>query len=370
MARARGGPPRTFGRVFALLVTVLVSRAAAAEVRVVVRTIEPVDEALYERTVGQVSDLAVEVRAASGTALESTMAERLDQAHALANRFDATMVVWFEHPANGGTIVLVALPSSGRVLVRHVAEERAALASSDSALLEASSLVVRTALLALESGAPLGVPSEELTGPTLPSPPPPREVDAKPKTNERRAAPPSGVRWSPFVAAGWQLNVDGRSPGGVRAATLEAGVHPGSWIASLRGAVGLPSRSHDRYVSLEVSRHLAGVFVGRTAARGELWQLDVIAGAGLLAIRRSAFPRDARFAASPPASRTTIAGSLEARALWSPERASPVQLGIALGADVHGSPTSFSYETENGIVAQSSWLVEPRAAFFAGLRLP
>ena len=308
MARARGGPPRTFGRVFALLVTVLVSRAAAAEVRVVVRTIEPVDEARYGRTVGQVSDLAVEVRAASGTALESTMAERLDQAHALANRFDATMVVWFEHPANGGTIVLVALPSSGRVLVRHVAEERAALASSDSALLEASSLVVRTALLALESGAPLGVPSEELTGPTLPSPPPPREVDAKPKTNERRAAPPSGVRWSPFVAAGWQPNVDGRSPGGVRAATLEAGVHPGSWIASLRGAVGLPSRSHDRYVSLEVSRHLAGVFVGRTAACGELWQLDVIAGAGLLAIRRSAFPRDARFPC-PLVSGASISGS-------------------------------------------------------------
>jgi len=359
-----------FGRVFALAVTVLVSRAASAEVRVVVRMVEPIDEALYERTVGHVSDLAVELQAVSGEALEPTMAERLDQARALARRFDATMIVWFEHPANGGTVVFVALPSSERVLVRHVAEESAEIAGSTSAMLETSSLVVRTALLALESGAPLGVPNEELTRPTRRAPPSRPEGDAKPKANERRAAAPRGVRWSPFVAAGWQLSVDGRSAGGVRAGTLEAGVHPGPWIAFLRGAVGLPSRFHDRHVSLEVSRHSAGAFVGRTAARGDLWQLDVVAGAALVAIHRSAFPRVARFSPSPPTTRTSIAGSLELRALWSPARASSVQLGITLGADVLANPPSFSYETENGVVGQSSWVVEPRAGFFAGLRLP
>jgi len=127
-----------------------------------------------------------------------------------------------------------------------------------------------------------------------------------------------------------------------RVATLEAGVHSGPWIVSLRGAIGLPSRSHDRYVSLEVSRHSTGAFVGRTAALGELWQLDVVARAALLVIQRSAFPRDARFSASPPATRTAIAGSLEARALRSPERTSPVPLGFGLGAGVLASASSFS----------------------------
>ena len=89
--------------------------------RVVIRTIVPLDEDLYERTVGQVSDLSAELHKADSAALEPTMTARLEEARVLAVRYDAAMVVWFEHPPAAGPVVLVALPSRDRVLVRHIA---------------------------------------------------------------------------------------------------------------------------------------------------------------------------------------------------------------------------------------------------------
>ena len=127
-------------------------------------------------------------------------------------------------------------------------------------------------------------------------------------------------------------------------------------------------RSHDDLVSLEVSRHSVGGFIGRTVAESDVWQLDVVAGAALVSFRRQASPRNPRFSPSPTADRTSFATSLEVRALWAPTPTFPVQLGVTLGADALASPPSFSYATANGVVEQPSWFVEPRAAFFALLR--
>ncbi len=387
MRGAREARPRRFAVVLAFLLPLAVTgeaRAEAQPVRVVVRTVVPLDEALFERTVGQVSDLPATVERASDAALEATMTGRLARARALATRSGAAMVVWFEHPREAGPVVFIALPSRERVLVRPVATTpNDVMARSTSAMLEAASLVVRNALLAFESGATLGVPDEELTRNE-----PPRQTEAmpapagpppsRPPRRERprpRPTPPAEepASWRPFVGAGWQVTIDGRSSAGARSGVLEGGARYGRWAALARGTLGLPSRTHDGLASLDVSRHSANVLFGYTFARytfartTEL-ELEGLAAAGAIIFRRAAFARDASFAPTPPATLTTAAGTAEVRISWAPSRSFPVRLGLAVGADVLVQPTSFSYETARGIVEHPSWFIEPRVGFIALVR--
>ncbi len=383
MTGSRAARPRRFAVVLALLLPLFASRSARAEgagVRVVVRTIVPLDEALYERTVGQVSDLPAKVERASDPALEPSMTARLARAHALATRMDAAMVVWFEHRPDAGPIVFIAVPARERVLVRPVAETASdVIARSTSAMLEAASLVVRNALLAFESGVTLGVPNEELTRPEVeeqtatesrepaPEPPAPRATPRR----SLRASPSrdeAATRWLPFIGAGWQVTIDGRSPLGARAGILEAGLGHGDWTLRARGSLGLPSRSHDDLASLEVHRHSAQLFAGRTIAHADSVDLDALLGAGAVLFRRAAYARDGSFAPAPSATRISAAGSLELRLSWKPSRTSPVRLGFGVGAEVLSRPPSFSYVTPSGLVERPSWFIEPRLGFIAQLR--
>lgn len=372
MRGARDARPRRFAVVLAFLLPLAAAPTALAdpgEVRVVVRTIVPLDDALYERTVGQVSDLPAKVERAADAGLEPSLSGRLAEARALATRRDAAMIVWFEHPPDTGPVVFIALPSRERVLVRPVATD--VMARSTSAMLEAASLVVRNALLAFESGVTLGVPNEELTRgereereEARRDEPPERPPPRPPKRSARKPAPP-GERavWSPFVGAGWQVTIDGRSPAGARAGVLEGGVRRAGWSALLRGSLGLPSRSHDELATLEVERHGASLSGGRTLARADSVELEGLAGIGVVFFRRAAYSRDASFAPAPTATRVSAAVSLELRLSWSPTRTFPVRLGFGVGADVLGHPPSFSYETPRGVVERPSWFIEPRVGF-------
>lgn len=342
------------------------------KLRVLVRIAAPLDASLYERTAGQVSDLDVSLLRDGSAPLEATVAERIARARVLSGRESADVVVWFEHPAEGETIVTMALPHAARVLVRRVASVDPA-ASSTSAMLEACSLVVRTALLALESGETLGVPDEEVmeegarvpppasVGPPRPSAPaPPRRRVVESARGSRSVAPP---RVSLLAGAGWQVNVDGRSPAGARALVLEGGLARGAWSAWVRGSGGLPSRTHDEVASLEVSRHAAGVYLGYDLVERSHWQLQLASGGAVVLFRRSSAARDASFSPAAPVTRTSLAASLELRALWRPAPAFPVRLGISIGADALANAPLFSYRTETVEVRQASWSVEPRIAF-------
>ncbi len=384
MRGAREARPRRFAVVLAFLLPLAVigtARAEDAPVRVVVRTIAPLDALLYERTVGQVSDLPAKVEPAPDAALEPSMTARLAQARSIAARADAAMVVWFEHPNEAGPIVFIALPSRERVLVRPVTTNASdVMARSTSAMLEAASLVVRNALLAFESGATLGVPNDELTRdeasepkrdetPEAPLAPPPQR---RRPASRLRPKPPvvneEPARWRPFVAAGWQLTIDGRSPAGARAGVLEGGLRYGPWAALLRGSLGLPSHTHDELASLDVQRHSANILLGYTIARVSSVEIEGLAGAGAIVVRRTAFARDASFTPSPPTTLTTAAGAFEARVLWAPSRTFPVRLGLSAGADALVQPPSFSYETERAVVEHPSWFIEPRLGFVAVLQ--
>jgi hypothetical protein len=374
MRSARDGRPRLLGGVLTLLLFVVAfttdASADAGPMRVVVRIAAPIDEALYERTLGQVSDLAAELYQERSPALEDSMTARLMAARTLAVRHHAAMVVWFEHPPNAGPVVYVALPSRDRVLVRHIGETSEALSSSTSAMLEASALAVRTALVALESGVAVGVPTAELAPPPAPPPPvletsplaAPRPPHERPHSSYARRP-----RWEPFAGAGWQISFDGRSPWGARAGLLEAGLRHGPWSGALRGSLGLPTRSHDELVTLEVWRHSAGAFAARTLVTAGPWTLDVAAGVGLVLFGRSAFPRDARFAPSPSITHRSAAGSIELRMAWTPSITFPVHLGLGAGIDALSSPPSFAYETPTGRVDRPAWFVEPRVMFVASL---
>jgi hypothetical protein len=384
MRGAREARPRRFAVVLAFLLPLAATGGARAQptpVRVVVRTIVPLDEALYERTVGQVSDLAAKVERAPDAALESSMTGRLVRARALATHLGASMVVWFEHPREAGPVVFIALPSQERVLVRPVAAKpNDVMARSTSAMLEAASLVVRNALLAFESGATLGVPTDELTRDEIPAPPPEQNEQAPvppgppasrpPRRNRSRpiATAEEPASWRPFIGAGWQVTIDGRSPTGARGGVLEGGLRYGRWAALARGSLGLPSRTHDELVSLDVSRHSANVLFGYTLARTSNLELEGLAGAGAIIFRRAAFARDASFLPAPPATLTTAAAVAEVRLSWAPSRSFPLRLGVAAGADFLVQPPSFSYETVRGVVEHPSWFVEPRLGFMATLR--
>ena len=386
MRGAREGRPRRFAVVLAFLLPLAAPRSArAAEdpVRIVVRTIVPLDDALYERTAGQVSDLPAKVERVPDPALEPSMTARLARATALATRLHAAMVVWFEHRPHAGPVVFIALPSRERVLVRPVAATSSdVMARSTSAMLEAASLVVRNALLAFESGVALGVPNEELTRGDVEERRPGDEVEPASLPSKPEAAPaPKPARsvrapsapepkpsWEPFAGIGWQVSIDGRSPLGARAGVLEGGVRRGRWTALVRGSLGLPSRSHDELVSLEIHRHSASVLAGRTLARAESLDLEALAGAGAVFFRREAYAREGSFAPAPAATHVTAAGTFELRLSWSPSRNFPVRLGVGIGADVLVRPPSFSYETPFGLVERPSRFVEPRLGFVAALR--
>lgn len=320
---------------------------------------------------------------APDAALEPTMTGRIEAARAIAIREGASMVVWFEHAPSGALTVYVAFPSRARVLVRPLAPDATHGTSAQpphaptSANLEVASLVVRTALLvqAQDADAPIGVPDEELTKDDPPAPPPkpappaapggPRS--AWPSRPKRPPLAPEPLHLRPFAALGWQLDVDGRSPAGARAGTLEAGAIYGPWGASLRGGLGLPSRSHDRFVDLDIVRTSIAAFASRTLLRERAWQLDLAAGPAFYIYRRSATGRDPRFVASPAATLTTLAASVEGRLVYRPAPRSIVRLGFLAGATALASPPSFSYDSPDGLIEKPSWPVELRLGFFTAI---
>lgn len=350
--------------IVACIVAFALPARADERTRIVIRTIVALDEALCERTVGQLSDLPATVECAPSETLEPSLGARLEEALALARQRDATLIVWFEHPPDSPTTatLFIAMPSRGRVLVRKIASD------SPSAMLEASSLVVRSALLALEAGASLGVPTgelirEETPRATTPAPAAPQAPPSQPSMPvERQPRLPS---WHPFVGLGWQVSIDGRSPAGARAGVLEAGLSKDEFFVLARGSLGLPSRSHDELASLEVARHCAEAFFGARLASGGGIALEALAGIGAVVYHRAAFRRDPTFTPSPPSTHPSAVGSLELRFAWTPARGAPFRLGLSAGADAIASPPSFSYVTSQGAVDLAARFVEPRLGFLA-----
>ncbi len=119
---------------------------------VVIGQVEP---ALLERVRGQTGDLSWDLR------LEETSGQPdLEQARAAAERHGAEAVIWFEAPAGGGLVVNVMEIEQSRLLSRNIEPPGKGEVHAYSATAEAAALVVRSSLMSLASGAPLGEPVE------------------------------------------------------------------------------------------------------------------------------------------------------------------------------------------------------------------
>ncbi len=368
-----------------LLVALLPRHAWAEDIPVVVRTVTADDRLIFERILGHASDLPVRLREVRAPALEGELRHRLENADALAEA-GARVVVWFEHPTTGELRVVVALPGEDRVLVRRIGEPRAGRATS--AALEEAALVVTMSLYAIDADGLVGVSRDELLGrdgataggtDRSPPPPPPQPSEAR-ETRERSSpavpAKPEPHRptnapstWHAHVGLGWQLSFDGVSPAGSRSGAIAGLFEWRDYVLGLGLSVGLPSRVHDAFSSLLLSRHDVRATFGKVVVHAQRWRVHGGVGAGGVSFVRAITARDARLV--PSASRVFVSPfatfDIAVRYLATQN----LGLTAMAGVDWIASPPTFVYEVRGApLPSRSLWSFEPRASFFLFYALP
>jgi hypothetical protein len=140
--------------------------------------------ALSDRIRGQTSDLSIELVTVDTGPLESSLPSQVGSATTVAQVYDADAVVWFDDigtSPTGEKRLLVMQTKARRLLLRGVGDQSAPTskhAPSESAQLEAASLIVRVAVQAMMQGVMIGVEQARIVGaepekpaPVLPPPP-------------------------------------------------------------------------------------------------------------------------------------------------------------------------------------------------------
>jgi hypothetical protein len=123
---------------------------------------------LLKRIRGQTGDLGWKL-----VVEESAGQPDMRQAQEVGARLGARAVIWLETPAGGGLTVKIAQVGHDRLFTRRIDPPGAEEVHAHSAMAEAAALVVRSSLMSLASGTPLGQPVEADSG--------------KPMTKEREA---------------------------------------------------------------------------------------------------------------------------------------------------------------------------------------
>jgi hypothetical protein len=131
---------------------------AAAPLRVVLRVASDTERTLPPRLRGQLSDIAAQLVVGETAPLEAALSDQIEVARALATLHHADVVVWCAAAADAW-VVHIALPRSGRLLTRRVADAKPGALSSDE--LETAAVFVRSALAMHEQGVELGVALDE-----------------------------------------------------------------------------------------------------------------------------------------------------------------------------------------------------------------
>jgi hypothetical protein len=146
---------------------------------VVVRITSEMSRALSDRIRGQTSDLSIELVTVDTGPLESSLPAQVGSATTVAQVYDADAVVWFDDIGTGPTgekRLLVMQTKAKRLLLRGVGDQSAPSPKhppSESAQLEAASLIVRIAVQAMMQGVMIGVEQARIVGPEPEKPPPP-----------------------------------------------------------------------------------------------------------------------------------------------------------------------------------------------------
>jgi hypothetical protein len=343
----------------AALVSLLAPHAVASDRLVVVlRIVGDDDRALAARVRGQIADLEVDLLESESASLEANLAGQLEAADSVAKSRGARAVVWFD--ARGTSLlVLVAVPSDGRVLVRSIAIEGTA---QSSATLESAALVVRSALRALAAGGTIGIERKDLEPEKPAANPAPAVETPKPTPPTPRAT--SNAPSAPSVHGFASLTIgavfDGLDRYGAQSGALGGGLRLGPWSLGGRLGVTAPKTLASEYGSLVVSRYDAALRAGFDFVRLGDVSLSFCASVGVAAIRRgNEHPQSGvTIAEGRTHTGATLGADLAARLHPRGERFSFV---LGAGADYLPAAPMFGYQVGGTfLAAHSASTVQPK----------
>ena len=342
-------------------------RLAHAEDRLVavVRVATDDDAAVLARIEGQTSDLDVELviersdHDFDSLTNDGDMAAQLAEAHELAVRHDARVVVWFRRDADAW-IVHVAEPAAERMLIRRIVTKRGRMAGSAAA--EAAALVVRTALRALAAGGSIGVEEPEAPPPVVPPPAPVVLVPA--------AAPRNPLRpLRPYAELAWQGIIDGASPAGHHGVLARIGAAAGRWRLAVMGTYHPAVTFRRMDATIEVGRLSVGVVagidvLGHADASRPLhavdWRVSTEVAMSVTRFGRTTVLTSGDVSATPPT------------ATWGPTAGPQVRIArrvatgawveLVMGLDLIAQAPEFGVGSGDSFVVHTRlWPVQPRA---------
>ncbi|WP_426751263.1 hypothetical protein [Myxococcus sp. Y35] len=348
-----------------LLVALSSSSVAAAPWTAVVRVTSEEDGALLARVRGQSSDLAVRLEPSPGMPWSGTPAEQWRAAEQLAARHQARAVLWFVREGHEVRVLVAELQG------RHLFTRAAGLGETPGSLewsagAEALALAARSALRAVEAGAPLGevvetVPSHgdvpggasEQTvtamlhrpnaGPSVPEP-------------SARAERPMR-RW--WLSVGGHAALDGYTRAGHQGLSLGAGGQPGRARLRAQLLAGWPSRLRDARTEVTLGQYAASLWAGLPWALAERLDVEAGLGLGVVGFRRHTAALAPEVKAAPPGTMLAMLLGSELRARW--RLAARVGVEASVSAEVLLGRPELRYAVDGNFVSRGDgWAVRPR----------
>ncbi|AEI66377.1 hypothetical protein [Corallococcus macrosporus] len=383
-----------------LLVALSSSSVAAEPWTAVVRVASDEDSALLVRLRGQSSDLAVRLNVSPGAPFGGHPEGAWLAAERLAERHQARAVLWFVR--EGGDVrVQVAEFVSRRLFTRAARLGQAVGSLEWSTGAEALALAARSALRAVEAGAPLGdvvevapprPPSADARlkpGGVLGASPPLDDVAAVDGGATTRpahaggAAPVAEVVMAPgregmaaaregsgapaalarpgrgmWLAVGGHAALDGYTRTGHQGVAVGVGFQPGRLRLRAQVLASVPRRLRDARTALTLGQHAASVWAGRPWAVTERWDVEAGLGAGAVLFTRRTQALAAEVEAAPPGSMLALLVGPELRARWMGAR---VGLEASLAGEVLLGRPELHYAIDGNFVSRGAgWAVRPR----------
>ncbi|NVI99562.1 hypothetical protein HV824_15730 [Myxococcus sp. AM009] len=339
----------------ALLLVALSSSSVAAEPwTAVVRVASDEDTALLGRVRGQSSDLPVRLEVSSGAPLGGFREGPWLAAERLAGRHQARAVLWFVREGSD-VRVQVAEFDSRRLFTRaaRLGQSPGSLEWSTGA--EALALAARSALRAVEAGAPLGVvvevaPRQASSG---------EEGVAPPREDLGLASAEAHPARPLWLTLGGHAALDGYTRMGHQGLVVGVGVQPGRWRLRAQVLASVPARLRDARTEVTLGQHAASVWAGLPWAAAARLEVEAGLGLGAVVFTRRTQALTEEVEAAPPGTMLALLMGPELRARW--RMGARVGLEASLAAEVLLGRPELRYAIDGNFVSRGAgWSVRPR----------
>ncbi len=347
-----------------LLVAVSSASVAAAPWTTVARVVSEEEGALLARVRGQSSDLAVRIEPSPGAPLSGTAAEQWRAAERLATGHQARAVLWFIR--EGYEVRVLVAELHGRHLFTRAARLGETPGSLEwSAGAEALALAARSALRAVEAGAPLGevveaVPPSDDAGEASGQ----VALGMAPGAATRWSVPPppahverSARRW--WLGLGGHAALDGYARSGHQGLALGAGWQPGRPRLRVQLLAGLPARLRDERTEVTLGQYAASVCAGLPWALAESLDVELGLVTGVVGFTRRTAALAPEVEAAPPGTMLALLMGPEVRARW--RLAARFGVETSLSAELLLGRPELRYAIDGNFVSRGDgWAVRPR----------